>query len=195
MALTDLIARLEQDAASQVQAIEQQAELDVRAIEAATDEALAEARARHLGQQRAERQVVWQRELASARRQARARELEARHVVLARILDRARARLPEMAASTLYRSALPSHLDEALSYLEGLGPRVRCASAFAPLFAPIVDRHEGARLVVDDSVGPGPIAEAEDGSVIVDNTLDARLARIEDRLAIDLLKELGNAGC
>lgn len=193
MALSDLISRIEQEAQSQVQAIQQQAEAQVLAIEAATGQAIADAAARHLERQRTQRQVVHQRELALARRHARARELEARHAQLARILERARTLMPEMTASTPYLDALPSHLEEALSYLEGLRPHVRCQAALAPILQTIVARHEGAELVIDESVGPGVIAEAADGLVVVDNALAARLARIEARLAIDLLRGMGDA--
>lgn len=193
MALSDLISRLEQEAQSQAQAIQQEAEAEVRAIDAATEQAIIDTTARHLERERAERQVVQQRDLALARRQARARELEARHAQLARILERARALVPEIAASTSYADALPSHLEEALSFLEGLQPRVRCQAAFAPMLQATVARHDGAELVIDDSVGPGVVAEAADGSAIVDNTLAARLARAETRLAIELLREVGDA--
>ena len=88
--------------------------------------------------------------------------------------------------------ALPSHLEEASSYLEGLRPRVRCQAVFAPVLQPLVARLEGAELVIDESVGPGIVAEAADGSVIVDNTLAARLAQIEARLEIELVAEVGD---
>ena len=192
MALSDLIARLEQDVESQVQAIQQQAEAEVLAIEAATEQAVADVTASYRGRQRADRQVVLERELALARRQVRTRELEARHARLTRIMERARALVPEVAASTAYLRALPSHLEEALSYLEGLRPQVRCQAVFAPVLQPLVAQHEGAELVIDESVGPGVVAEAADGSVIVDNTLAARLAQIEARLASDLLADVGN---
>jgi vacuolar-type H+-ATPase subunit E/Vma4 len=193
MALSDLISRLEQEAHSQVQTIAQEAEAEVRAIEAATEQAVAETTTRHLERERAERQAMQQRELALARREARARELEARHAQLARVLDRARALVLEVAASASYAQVLPSHLDEALSFLEGARPRVKCPAAFVAILRPAVARHEGVELVADQSIGPGFIAEASDGSVIVDNTLAARLARSEARLAIELLRELGNA--
>lgn len=193
MALSDLISRLEQEAQSQVQTIEQDAEAEVRAIEAATEQAIAEMTTRHLERERAEREAVQQRELALARREARARELEARHAQLARVLTRARALAPEVAASASYAEALPSHLDEALSFLEGARPRVKCPAAFIAMLRPTAARYEGATLVIDESVGPGMVAEAADGSVIVDNTLAARLARAEARLAIELLRELGDA--
>ena len=38
------------------------------------------------------------------------------------------------------------------------------------------------------------MAEAADGSVSVDNTLAARLARVEPRLAIELLRKIGDGG-
>jgi vacuolar-type H+-ATPase subunit E/Vma4 len=192
MALVDLIARLEQDASSQVEALRRRAEDDVRAIEAAAERALAEARAAHVGRRRAERQGDFRQQLAEARRVARRRELEARHALMARVIDRARAMLPEAARSEPYRLSLAAHLDEALSYLEGLPCRVRCPASCEPVLRPLVARHEGVSLEVDDTVGPGLVAEALDGSVVVDNTLAARLARRQAQLAVDLLREVGD---
>jgi vacuolar-type H+-ATPase subunit E/Vma4 len=117
----------------------------------------------------------------------------ARHALLARILERACALVPEVSASSSYLEALPSHLEEALSYLEGTRPHVRCQATFAAALQSIVARHEGATLVIDESVGPGVVAEAADGAVAVDNTLAARLARVESRVAIELLKEMSGA--
>jgi vacuolar-type H+-ATPase subunit E/Vma4 len=71
---------------------------------------------------------------------------------------------------------------------------VRCPSAFAPLLQATIARHDGAELVIDDSVGPGVVAEAADGSLTVDDTLAARLGRAEPRLAIELSRKLGDAG-
>ena len=194
MALSDLISRLEQEAKSQVQAIERQVDAEVHAIEVATDHAIAEMTTRYLEHERAERQALDQRTLATARQQARARQLEARHAQITRILERARALLSEAAASASYGNALPAHAHEALSFLEGLRPRVRCASAFAPLLRATIARHDDAELIIDDSVGPGVVAEAADGSLTVDNTLAARLARAEPRLAIELSRKLGDGG-
>lgn len=190
MALADLIARLEQDADSQVQAIRHQAEADVRAIEVADAEALAAATAQHLDRSRARRRAALQRELAVARRAARTRELEARHALLARILDRARGLLVEAASSDAYREALAGHLAEALSYLEGLPCRIRCAPICEPVLRPLVAGHHGVALEIDQTLGPGLIAETPDGTVVVDNTLGARLSRIERRLAVELMGEV-----
>ena len=194
MALADLVSRLEQEARNRIQAIQQDADAEVRRIEAATEQAVGEIAVHHFDRQRAGRRTATERELAVARHEARGAELAARRAQLTRILDRARALLPDVAASAAYVGILPAHLEEALSFLEGLRPRVRCQSAVAPVLQDTVDRQPGAQLVIDESVGPGVVAEAADGSVIVDNTLAARLARAEARLTIELRRKLGD-GC
>jgi vacuolar-type H+-ATPase subunit E/Vma4 len=192
MALSDLIARLEQEAQSRVEAIERDADAEVRAIEVEAEQRVEEITARELAHGRAERHVGLDRERAFARRQARARELEALHHQIRRILNRARALVPEVAASARYATAVAAHLEQALLFVEGLHPRVRCHAACAAVLAPIVTRC-GAHLEIDESVGPGVLVESGDGSVLVDNTLAARLARGESRLTIELARTLRDA--
>jgi len=191
MALPDLIARLERDADAQVEAITRRAKAEVRALDAAAAEAAAGATASHLEQQRLERHAEHIADLARARRRARAEELDARRALLARILERARAGVEEAGASPSYAAALPAHLDEALSYLEGRDVRVRCRTSDAAVLRSIAAGRGHVELAVDDAMGPGLIAEAADGSVVVDNTLAARLTRMERSLAIELLGEVG----
>lgn len=190
MALQDLVARLEQEARAQVEAIERAASAEVRDIEAATEVAVRDAEARHLAREALARRQAHQRQLALLGRDLRARELDARQALVTRILERARQFLPDAAASPEYAAALPRHGEEALSYLDGLPARVRCASRFAALVAPLVDARPHVELAVDDALGPGLVAEAADGSVVVDNTLAARLSRAEPDLVIALAREL-----
>ena len=190
MALSDLMRRLEEEAEDQVRAIEQHAANQVAEIEATSVRDADAARSRYLEEKRAARQRLRERELVRARGEAHARELEARRRQLARILDRARALAPEIGGSTVYRNALPRHAEVALSYLEGVRSRVRCRAEYAPILRPVVAGHQGVELAIDDTIGPGVIAEAADGSVVVDNTLAARLVRIEPRLAIELARRL-----
>jgi vacuolar-type H+-ATPase subunit E/Vma4 len=194
MALLDLIARLEGDAAREVQAIVERADADVLAIRAATERAIAGGSAERLERQRMERAANRDGDLARTRRAARGEELKARYALLARVLDRARALAPETGASESYQRVLPSHLEEALSYVQGLRPRVRCQANAASVLRPVAARHDGAEIVIDETIGPGVVVEAADGSVVVDNTLAARLARIEPKLAVELLAELSDAG-
>jgi vacuolar-type H+-ATPase subunit E/Vma4 len=194
MALADLISRLEHEAHERVRAIQEEADAEVRAIEQATENAVAEIMSRQFAPDRDERYLVQQRELTMARRQARAGELAAQHVQIGRVLNRARTLLPEIGASPAYAGAVPSHLHEALSFLHGLQPRVRCQAAFAAILHAAIDRHEGAQLVIDESIGPGFVVEAADGSVVVDYTLAAGLARAESRLAMALTRKLADVG-
>jgi vacuolar-type H+-ATPase subunit E/Vma4 len=192
MALADLISRLEHEAQDRVRAIHEKADAEVRAIEETTGKMVAEIVSRQFERERAERYLAQQRELAIARRQARARELEAQRAQIARVLNRARTLLREIGASPAYAAAVPRHLDEALSFLEGSQPRVRCRAAFAPLLQAAIDRHDGSQLAIDESIGPGFVAEAGDGSVVVENTLPARLARAEIRLTMALARKLAD---
>jgi vacuolar-type H+-ATPase subunit E/Vma4 len=190
MGLPDLISRLEQEARSRVDAMRRDADSDVRAIEAETERAIAEITAGRVERGRVERQPGEQRALAQARQQARARELEARYAQIARVLARARALIPDVARSELYAAAVPQHVGEALSFLNGLRPRVRCHSGFAPIVQTFIDEHHGATVVTDDTLGPGIVVDAADGSVSVDNTLAARLDRDRLRLTIELARKL-----
>jgi len=194
MALTDLISRLEQDAAADVQAIVARADADVVAIKMTTQQAVATRIASELARRRAARAAECQHELAIARQTARAEDLEARHALLARIFERARSLAADIGASPAYLAALPSHFEEALSYVGGLDLRVRCQARARVTLAPIAAAHPRVEFVIDDAIGPGVIVEAADGSVSVDNTLIARLSRLESTLSVDLLKELNHAG-
>ena len=66
MALADLVSRLEQEAQNRIQAIQQDADAEVRRIEAATEQAVSEIAAHHFDRQRAARRTAQQRELALA---------------------------------------------------------------------------------------------------------------------------------
>jgi len=190
VALADLIARLERDAQGQVEAITQRADAEVRAIEAAAAQTLADAATRHLAERRSVLRATLQRELSQARRRARADELQARRALVARVLDRARALAADAAAAPPFRDAMADQLDAVLSYLEGLDVRVRCAADTAALLQEAAARR-GVRIEIDPAIGPGFVAEAVDGSVTIDHTLAARLAGLEGQLAIELMEEVG----
>lgn len=194
MALPDLIARLDQDARSQVEAINARAEADVAGIAAAAARAVADTAAAASSHRRAEREAVSQRELAAARREARAAELVARRALLERILVRARDLLPAAARSPRYRETLPSHVKQALAYVEGLPVEVRCPAELEPVVASVIEGRADVALVTDESAGPGVVVRATNGSVAIDNTLAARLARLESRLSVELMAEVGRAG-
>lgn len=192
MALSDLIARVEQEARTRVDEIVRDTAVAVRAIEVATDAAVIEITERQLAHGRAERRRSGQQTLARAAQQTRARELEARHEQIARIFARARQLIPQVASSQTYALALAAHLEEALSFLQGLRSRVRCQAALVATIRPLVEKYDGVTLEIDEAIGPGVVVETADGSVRVDNTLAARLSRTESRLASELARQLGH---
>jgi vacuolar-type H+-ATPase subunit E/Vma4 len=192
VALPVLISRLEQEAQLRVDAIRKEAEERVTAIDAATQLAARELTSAYFDAQRDRRQATFAVELAVARRDARARELEATHAQIARILERARQLIDEVCRSSAYIGAVAAHTEESLSFLEGVPVLVRCPASLVTAVTGTVERRAGTRIVVDDSIGPGIVAEAEDGSVVVDNTLRARLSRREADLSCTLAQELGD---
>lgn len=187
MALADLIARLEHDADARIAELTAKAEAEARSILAEASRVKETLRTTELGQRRAARQARLERELAEARARARAQVLEARHAVLARIFEQARARLPALGASEAWSAVLPQHLEQALRYVEGQRVIVKCA----PPFTPIVRQHLAGRdtvIVVEDPQTPaGFIVTSADEGVVIDQTLSARLTRSEQRLAVELM--------
>jgi len=193
VALSDLIARLERDADGQIEAITRRADAEVLATRASVARDDAAATAVDLRRRRDERQSVHDRELVRARRLAHQHTLEAQHALVSRVLDRARVQTQAAANHALYLAALPAYLSEAVSHLEGLPVRVRCAPAAAAALAPVVAGRPEIELVEDQASGPGLLVETIDGSVVIDNTLAARLSRLERRLAIRLIAEVCHA--
>lgn len=193
MALPELIARLELEAQSRIDAIRKDALAQISAIESATSTAARDATTSYLAQQQVCRQSAYAKALASARRDARMRELEAMHAAIRRVLDRARHLIDEVAGSPAYAAALPAHVNEALSFVDGLRARVRCAGRFAAIVGPAVEA-QGATLVVDETVGAGVIVETADGAVSVDNTLAARLGRRQQDLECALARQVQDGG-
>jgi vacuolar-type H+-ATPase subunit E/Vma4 len=192
MALQDLIARLEGDTQAEVDAIERQTEAEVRAIDEETARALTAELGARRQTERAERQRALAADETRRRRQAHAEELAARRALVARILERARTLLAEVERSPRYASVLPAHLDEALAFVEGMPVRVCCNSTAASVLAPLVGSRETCSLTTNEQLGPGVIVEAVDGSVRIDNTLTARLARMEDAIRIELVAAIRN---
>lgn len=193
MALKDLVARLEADARARVDGIRDQAELEVRALEARTVAALTQDAARRLADRRAERRRALERQLSEVRQRTRAEALTARWALLERLFTRAGELVHEEGATAAYRDALPRHLDEALAYLETLGPLVRCHPDAAALLETHLAGRDDVTVLADPSMGPGVIATAADGSAEVDNTLAARLERLKPALAVALLEEVARA--
>jgi len=124
-----------------------------------------------------------------ARSDARRSALFARRAIVNRVMDAARAMLPAAASEDWLRSAA----EEALEYLPEGEVVVRCAGRDVALMKKFVAGRRAARVVADDKIGAGVVAESPDGSVRVDGTLDSRLGRLHAEIAIAVVSSLEGA--
>ena len=124
-----------------------------------------------------------------ARADARRSALLARRAVVNRVMDIARAMLPEAASVDWLRSAA----EQALEYLPDGDIVVRCAARDVRLVKQLVAGRKSARVLADGKIGAGVVAETRDGSVRVDGTLDSRLGRLHAEIAIAVVSSLEGA--
>jgi len=124
-----------------------------------------------------------------ARADARRSALLARRAVVNRVMDIARAMLPEAASVDWLRSAA----EQALEYLPDGDIVVRCAARDVRLVKQLVAGRKSARVLADGKIGAGVVAETPDGSVRVDGTLDSRLGRLHAEIAIAVVSSLEGA--
>lgn len=189
MAIEALLAELEQAGADECERVLAEAAERAARIRAAAAEAVEREGAAWLAPRERALRVQAARETAAARRRARDAVLAARADVLARVLEAAREELTAAGESTAYRERLPAHVEEAIGFLGDAPAGVRCRPADADL----VREALGARPATvhpDAAMPPGVIVEAADGSVTIDNTLPARLARALPGLAVDVAAAL-----
>ena len=187
MALAELIARLERDAQTRADELDARAGAEADALQADAARLLVQRRAQELTRRRTQRQLRHEAALAQARRAARGARLAAQHALLERIFARARSLLPEVASSAEYFALLPGHYAEARRYVEGLKVTVRCHPSSAIW---LHGTDADATFVEDAQAAPGVYVSAADGSVFIDNTLPARMERLETKLAVELLAEV-----
>lgn len=132
-------------------------------------------------------------EVARARAQqaAAVRVVEARDSCLERIFRATEDSLARALDSPDYATAPGALATEALAYLSGVAVVVRCRTPLVDKVRAAVPDSPDVAVVPDDTVAPGVVVEASDGSVIVDNTVGARLRRMRPWLSIEVLERLG----
>jgi vacuolar-type H+-ATPase subunit E/Vma4 len=161
--LEALTREAEERAAETVAAARLETERILREARAGVERRLAEAVARREAELRAGAQGA----IETARREAARDVLTARAEALARIFARARDILAERVRDPALEPHWSREAAEALTYVPGGNPVVRRPPAAA-----------------------GVVVAAADGSVEVDGTVGALLARLEPRLAVELARDL-----
>jgi vacuolar-type H+-ATPase subunit E/Vma4 len=182
MGLEELVRRLERDADARVAAVEAKAREAIAAIEA---EAARDAEAREaeeLAKKRAARTLRAERDLSVARLRANAEVLAARQAMFDRVIARARELLDRACSDEAYRATVPEQIRAALEFTHAAAV-VRCRPELAELARAIAD------VVSEDPAMPaGFVVEA--GSLVIDETLVAKLARMRDALVMELAREM-----
>jgi vacuolar-type H+-ATPase subunit E/Vma4 len=190
LGIDELVDRLERDADARVASIEARAQAEVQAIEAAAEQVSAQARDAALARRRTERRARLDREITEARKAARADRLRAQHAALDRALSRAAAWLDAIDRDEAYLAALPERLEEALRFVGERAARVRCRPPLGPRLRDAVAGRPEVTVEEVPAMAAGFSVVTRDGSMEVDDTLPARLARLRPRLLIELLAEV-----
>ena len=124
--------------------------------------------------------------IAAERHAAMRVVLLARTRVVARVLERARALLPDATRSEAYLSTLSSELMEALQFVDGEGAVVRCSRDLeGAVRKGLRDRPE-VKIETEADVGTGFVVVGAEGSVVVDGRLETRIDRLASVLAIEI---------
>jgi vacuolar-type H+-ATPase subunit E/Vma4 len=190
MPLDHLLAGLEREAAVQADALLAAARTEAARIAADADARLARRRTVELGAEEAKLRGAAETALGAARRSSRGRVLEARGRFLTRVFDSARALFPATIAGAAYRGVLPDHVAEALRALGNEAATIRCPQGMVSAVRAAIERKKHLTVTSDPAAPLGITAATADGVIEVDNTLDGRLDRLRQRLAIEVLARL-----
>lgn len=124
--------------------------------------------------------------LAAERRSAMGAVLLARTRLVDRVLERARALLPEAAQTEAYRSTLNGELMEALQFVHGDGAVVRCSVDLASSVRDALRGRPEVTVEPGADMGTGFIVVGAGESVLVDCCLETRIERLASALAIEI---------
>lgn len=190
MALEHLLAALERDAEATAEAELSAARAEAVRIEAESAARVEQRRASFVATRERELRAAGATAAAEVRRRTRRAILEARQRLLDRVFTAAEHRLRAAVDDPAFVERLGEYLAEARTYL-GDGPVIaRCRPELAARVRRLAAKAKSVTVVTDPAAGTGIRLSAADGAVEVDNTLDARLARLRPRLALEVLQRL-----
>lgn len=186
MAPSGLDAALRQRAHEAAEAIVRAARQEAARIAAEAEAAIEERRANVLGSREDEHQANARAAIAAARQESMRTVLLAKTGVVDRVLERARALIPDVKERETFRVALAEEVTEALAFVGAEGTLVRCSRALRPALVDALRAAPEVVVEVADEVGTGFVMVGEAGRVRVDGTLETRLHRLAPTLAIEI---------
>lgn len=186
----DLDGELRATAKRTAEAILREARATAEQLAADANRSIGDRRERVLKAKEAEYAAQARRAIAVEKHAAMEAELLAQTRLVERVLERVRARLPEIARSDAYRSTLAGELHRALEFVEGDDIVVRCADELAGPVREALRDHPKIG-VEPEAVGPGFVVAGSGGSVLIDGRLETRVDRLAPTLAIEIHSRLG----
>lgn len=190
MALERLLASLEHEATAQADALLAQARAAATRVAAASAERAAVRKRETLDARERAQRMHAELALARARRAARARVLEARARLLARVFAAAGDALAAAARSAAFTEALGQRLAAARVCLGEGDVVVRCAPALVEPIRQLVRGQREIAVRADAAVATGFVMATGDGAIAVDETLATRLSRRQQELALAVMAAL-----
>jgi len=186
MAASDLDTELRQSAERTAESIRGEARVDSERLGSESDRLIEDWRSQALREKEAEYGAQARVAIAAERHAAMEAVLLARTRVVARVLERARALLPDAGQKEAYLSTLSSELMEALQFVDGEGAVVRCSAALAPAVREGLRDRPEVKVETEADLGTGFVVVGAEGSVVVDGRLETRIDRLASVLAIEI---------
>lgn len=190
MPASNLDTELRESAHKTAESILVTAREDAERLGADADRVIGDRRREALKHKEAEYGAEARVAIAAARHAAMRVVLLARTRVVTRVLDRARALLPDTAHDATYLSALGDELNQALQFVDGQGAEVRCSPAVEPAVREALRDRSDVKVATDSNVGTGFVVVGAGGSVEVDGRLETRIERLASVLAIEIHNRL-----
>ena len=191
MALADLLAALEREAAATAERLVADARAEAEQLAVGSAATLERRRDGEVSRVMAARRAAIEAEVARARLEGRRSALTARARFLARMEGGVRVALPAAIVRPDYHATLGGRLAEGLACFEpGAAVVARCP---APLVDAVRAAAPGDRpftVEVDPSTGSGFRLVTADGAVEVEDSLEERYAARRDQLAREALRVL-----
>jgi len=183
-----LLAALAHDAEEEAGRILAAAAADAERVRTASTEHLAATRDARVAARAAELARNAERRRGAAAREARAALLAAQWRFVERVLTVVRDALPGALDGPENEAATAQLLDEALAFLPPGQGTVGCSPRAVAAVRALVGAEHGLDVVGRDDIRSGIRLESADGRVVVDNTLDERLAHLTPELAAAMVR-------
>jgi V/A-type H+-transporting ATPase subunit E len=193
MAGSDLDTELRRAANETVESILNEARGQSERVVSESERAIEDRRKELTERKEAEYGKDARRAIAAERHSALRAVLMARTQLVDKVLERARALLPDASTDERYLASLFAELAEALKFVDDDDATVRCSPALEAAVQKALSDRTRVRVEADDEIGIGFVVVGGSESVRVDGQLETWIDRMASSLAIEIharLREL-----